>query len=185
VWHVASPWIADDVRSDVDQLILDLGLSARDPTGRDLEAIRRHVGAAGFDPLATFPADRRVVGLRRANGQIIQRGDAIPTAELHYLRHVVEQQEWPTGTTQAQYEASLRDLAVTLRVGILLSERPPFGWHVAIVGRTGSMRGPGGRDRVVVEYRVATGSWATGYQPREGSRFAISRLRRRWLRLPT
>ena len=60
MWHVASPWIADDVRSDVDQLILDLGLSARDPTGRDLEAIRRHVGAAGFDPLATFPAEQKM-----------------------------------------------------------------------------------------------------------------------------
>ena len=143
------------------------------------------VGAYIAFTLATFPADRRVVGLHRANGQIIQRGDVIPTAVLHYLRHVIDQHEWPTGTTQAQYEASLRDLALTLRVGILLSERPPFGWHVAIVGRTGTMRGPGGRDRVVVEFRVSTGFWATGYQPREGSRFAISRLRQRWLRLPT
>ena len=173
------------MRSDIDQLILDLGLGVRRATGRDLEAIRRHVSAAGFDPLATYPADRRVVGLQRTNGQIIQHGDPIPTAELHYLRHVVHQQEWPTGTTQAQYEQSLRDLALNLRVGILVSERSLFGWQVAIIGRTGTVRGPGGRDRVVVEYRVGTGSWATGYQPREGLRFAVTRLRKRWLRLPT
>jgi len=173
------------VRSDVDQLILDLGLGARRATGQDLEIIRRHVSAAGFNPLATFPADRRVAGLRRANGQVIQRGDPIPTAELHYLRHVVDQQEWPMGTTLAQYEQSLSDLALGLRVGILLSEHSLFGWHVTIIGRSGVMRGPGGRDRVVVEYRVRIGSWATGYQPREGLQFANARLRKRWLRLPT
>ena len=185
MWHVASPRVADDVRSEVDLLILDLGLSARNPTGRDLEAIRRHVGASGFDPLATFPADRRVAGLQRANGQIIQRGDAIPTAELHYLRHVVRQQEWPDGTTSPQYEDSLTNLALRLRVGMLVSEIPPFGWHLAIVGRTGALRGPRGFDWLVVEYRVSSGHWATGYQPEAGLQFALSRRRQRWLRLST
>jgi hypothetical protein len=67
------------VLSAVDHLILDLGLGARRATGRDLEMIRLHVAQAGFDPQATFPADRRVVGLRRSNGQIIRRGDMLPT----------------------------------------------------------------------------------------------------------
>src|SRR5689334_17449814 len=82
------------------------GLYARRsaPSGLDLETIRIHVSEAGFDPLATYPVDRRVIGLQRANGQTIQHGDLIPTAELHYLRHVVSQQEWSTGTTQEQYE---------------------------------------------------------------------------------
>jgi hypothetical protein len=72
-----------------------------------------------------------------------------------------------------------------LRVGILVSENQPFGWHLAIIGRTAAMRGPGGREWTVVEFRVSTGSWATGYRPREGLRFALPRLRQRWLRLPT
>src|SRR3954471_10246273 len=140
--------------SAVDQLILDLGLGARRASGRDLEAIRLHVAQAGFDPQATYPADRRVVGLQRSNGQVIQRGDLLPTDELHYLRHVVNQQEWPTGTTQAQYEDSLRNLALRLRVGMLVSENQPFGWHLAIIGRTATMRGPAGREWTAVEYRI-------------------------------
>jgi hypothetical protein len=131
------------VLSAVDQLILDLGLGARRATGRDLEAIRLHVAQAGFDPLATYPADPRVVGIQRSDGQIIQRGDLLRTAELHHLRHVVRLQEWPTGTTPVQYEDSLRNLALRLRVGMLVGDKPPFGWHLAIVGRTGTMRGPG------------------------------------------
>ena len=83
-------------RDNIDQLIVDLGLGIRDASGLDLEAIRLHVSAAGFDPQATFPADRRVVGHRRTSGRIIQFGDQIPTAELHFLRHVVSQQEWPS-----------------------------------------------------------------------------------------
>jgi hypothetical protein len=98
------------VLSDVDQLILDLGLGGRRATGQDLEAIRRHVSAAGFNPLATSPADRRVVGLRRANGQLIQFGDRIANDELHHLRHVIARAEWPIGTSQGQYDASLREM---------------------------------------------------------------------------
>jgi hypothetical protein len=173
------------VLSAVDELILDLGLGARRATGRDLEMIRLHVAQAGFDPQATFPADRRVVGLRRANGQIIRLGDPLPTDELHYLRHVVNQQEWPLGTTFAQYEDSLRNLALRLRVGILVSEKPPFGWQLAIIGRSSTVRGPRGNEWLLVEYRVATGHWATGHQPRDGVQFANGRRQRRWLRLST
>jgi hypothetical protein len=169
----------------VDQLILDLGLGARRATGRDLEAIRLHVALAGFDPLATYPADVRAAGLQRSNGQVIQRGDQIPTAELHYLRHVVYQREWQVGMTQIQYEDSLRNLALGLRVGILVSVVPPFDWHVAIIGRTGALRGPGGKEWTVVECRVRTGHWTTGFQPRDGLRFAVKRRWKRWLRLPT
>jgi hypothetical protein len=173
------------VLSSVDQLILDLGLGARRATGRDLEAIRLHVAQAGFDRLAIFPADVRAAGLTRADSTIVQRGDLLPTAELHYLRHVVRQQEWPPGTTQAHYEDSLRNLALRLRVGILISVVPPFGWHVGIVGRTGALRGPRGFDWLLVEYRVSTGHWSTGFQPEQGLQFANLRRRRRWLRLST
>jgi hypothetical protein len=139
------------------------------------------VSLAGFDPTATYPADRRVVGLRRANGQIIQRGDLIPTDEIHYLRHVEHQQEWPTGTTQAQYERSLANLAARMRV---VSVVPPFGWHIGIIGRTGDAKGPIGGDWMLVEYRVSSGHWSTGHQRRDGLAFANQRQRKRWLRLP-
>jgi hypothetical protein len=171
--------------SDADRLILNLIQTGRYPTGAELEAIRWHIAQAGFDPSVTSPADHRVVGLRRANGALTRLDDPIPTAELHYLRHVVRQAEWPPGTTQAQYEEGLASLAASLQVGILLREVAHFGWHVTIVGRSGSRRGPLGSAWMIVEYRVSDGHWVTGYQPRDGLLFAIRRPRRRWLRLQT
>ena len=173
------------MRSGIDQLILDIIADVHRLTGRDLEEIRRHVAQAGFDPTVTLPADPRIAGLRRANGGLIQVGDLIPTAELHFLRHVVRQQEWPIRTSQAQYEHSLADLTASLRVGILLRQVAHFGWHVTIVGRSGRLKGPSGADWMIVEYRVSDGRWVTGYQPRDGLLFANRRVRRRWLRLPT
>ena len=170
--------------SNINQFIVDLGRGLRNATGHDLETLRIHVAQAGFDSQRTFVADRRVIGLTRSNGQIIHLGDQIANDELHYLRHVVEQQEWPTGTTQSQYEDSLSNLALRLRVGILVSEKPPFGWHVGIVGRTAMNRGPDGAEWMLVEYRVNTGHWATGHQLRDGLVFANTRGLKRWLRLP-
>src|SRR6478752_2991173 len=122
--------------ADVDRLIESLIRTGRNPTGREIEEIRLHVAQAGFDPAISLEADPRIVGLRRANGSMVSLGDQIPTAELHYLRHVVRQEEWPAGTTQAQHEQSLADLAAGLRVGIPLRQVAHFGWHVSIVGRS-------------------------------------------------
>jgi hypothetical protein len=173
------------VPSDVDRLILNLIQTGRYPTGAELEAIRWHVAQSTFDRSMTLPADPRVVGLQRSDGTVVKLDDPIPTAELHYLRHIVRQAEWPIGTTQAQYEASLGQLASGLRVGVLLREVAHFGWHVTIVGRSGNLRGPRGSAWMIVEYRVSDGYWVTGYQPRDGLLFALRRARRRWLRLPT
>lgn len=171
--------------SPVDQLILDIAVGARAPTGRELVSIRRHIAAAGFDPHAHFPPNRRVIGLPWSGGAVVHAGARIPTVELHFLRHVVAQGEWPPGTTPTQYVRCLRDLADHSRAGILISMIPPFGWHVAIVGRTEAWRGPRGFDWMLVEYRVSSGYWATGFQLRDGLRFFIPRRHKRWLRLPT
>jgi hypothetical protein len=173
------------MQEDVHRLILTLIQTGRYPTGAELEAIRWHVAQASFDPAVAFPADPRIVGLRRSNGTLVRLDDPIPTGELHYLRHVVRQAEWPPGTTQEQYEVSLAHLASGLRVDILLREVAHFGWHVTIVGRSGNRRGPLGSAWMIVEYRVSDGHWVTGYQPRDGLLFALRRPRRRWLRLPT
>jgi hypothetical protein len=172
------------MQSAIDQLILDIIDEVRRPTGQDLEEVRLHVARAGFDPTIVLPADPRIVGLKRGNGQLVGLGDPIPTAELHFLRHVVRQQEWPKGTTESQYERSLGDLAASLRAGMLVRQIAHFGWHVTIVGRSANLKGPLGSDWMIVEYRVNDGSWVTGYQPRDGLLFANRRPRRRWLRLP-
>ena len=171
--------------SNINQFIVDLGRGLRNVTGHDLETLRFHVAQAGFDSQRTFVADRRVIGLTRSNGQIIQPGDLIRPAELHHLRHVKARTEWPIGTSQPQFEASLGELAQHPRAGILVSEHGLFGWQVAVVGRSGRWRGPSSFEWMLVEYRVSTGHWATGHQLRRGLAFANERGRKRWLRLPT
>jgi len=167
------------------QMIRDIAAGTRAPTGTDIAAIRAHIANAGFDPASSYLADRRVLGLPWSDGAAIEHGDRIPTAELHYLRHVVAQREWPPRTSPAEYVDSLRELADIPRTGILISEIPPFGWHVAIVGRSGRWQGPRGFEWMLVEYRVNSGHWATGFQVRDGLLFFISRRIKRWLRLPT
>jgi hypothetical protein len=169
----------------MDDLVLDIVEGRRPPTGHDLEAIRWQVAQAGFGTTASRAADDRLIGQRRLDGSAIHPGDFLPTSELHYLRHVVVQEEWPSWTTPTVYEWCLRSLALDPRAGILLRQIAHFGWHITMVGRSGRWKGRLGSDWMVVEYRVAEGHWVTGYQPRDGLLFANRRLRRRWLRLPT
>ena len=153
-----------------------------------MQRIRRHIADAGFDPTVSLPADARIVGLTPLGGRApLQLGDPVAAAELHYLRHVVAQNEWPLDTTRADYLRSARDLALDPRSGVLISEYRHYGWHVSIVGRSRSLQGPQGYSMTVVEYRVTTGYWATMLQLRQGyAHFeAAYRTRKLWLRLPT
>lgn len=86
-----------------DPLIRDVVAGIRAPTGSDVAAIRDHIAGAGFNPHASHPPDRRVLGLPWNGGAALSAGDRIPTAELHHLRHVVAQREWPAGTTEDEY----------------------------------------------------------------------------------
>lgn len=173
------------VAIDIERLILDIVSGRHAPSALDLDSVRYHVRGAGFDRHLQLPADRRVLGLTRTSGAPIGLGDLIPSEELHFLRHVLARSEWPVGTTPQTYIESLQSLATDPRAGILLSDVPPFGWHLAIVGRSGRWHGSAGFSWMVVEYRVVTRHWATGYQLRDGLTFANRRRRKRWLRLPT
>lgn len=111
----------------------------------------------------------------------------VDAAELHYLRHVLAQQEWPVGTTRANYLRGAHDLALDQRSGVLVSQYRNYGWHVTIVGRSGRLQGPQGYRFMVVEYRVVSGHWATALQLRQGyAHFDVPyRTSKLWLRLPT
>ena len=105
------------------RLIEDLAAGARQGvSGQELAAIREHVAAAGFSPSLLMPADLRVVGLVSPSGGSvpIARFDPVNVGELHYLRHVTAQQEWPIATRLADYYASGARLARDPRSG-----RPP------------------------------------------------------------
>lgn len=170
------------------QLILELVTGARQGvSGQELQRIREHVAAAGFGPTMTYPADIRVVGLiPPSGGTPLRRRDPVNVGEVHYLRHVVAQREWPFGTPLSAYYASGVNLALDRRSGVLVSIVGRFGIHLAIVGRAGRRRGTGGFTWMMVEFRLQTGYWSTLLQLREGLEHFNDPTRsgKRWLRLP-
>ena len=170
-------------------LILEVASGARmSVSARELQLIREHVAAAGFSPTLQTRADLRVVGLvPPSGGRPLALYDAANVGEMHYLRHVIAQQEWAYGTLLDEYYESGARLARDRRSGVLISMVGRFGVHVAIVGRTGPVIGPGGREWMLVEFRLSTGHWATLMHLRRGLRHFDdpSRVRKRWLRLPS
>ena len=169
--------------SDADRLMLEAATSIRDLGDDELQQVLEHIAIAGFDPAVNVPA----AGLAEHEweGRILMGRDRITSAARHYLRHVVLRQEWPVGTSFEHYLASLRVIILDPRSGILTS-RYRGQWQLTIVCRSGSMRGPGGFDWLLVGYRLGIGYWVTAYQARDGLRalFEPNREHRRWLRRP-
>ena len=155
---------AGDEERAVHRLIL---AAATDPnwqlTEEELARIVRHIAGAGFDPHALERARGNLVGHTRPGGGDVERGDRLPPAEIHYLRHCVARQEWPPETTLADYIA---DSAAVIRdpTSRLFASRYQGTWQCGAIGRNRSRRGPRGHDWIVVDYRLVTGFWATSYQ---------------------
>jgi hypothetical protein len=175
--------------SPVAALILDLATGVRESvSGQELALIREHVAAAGFSPTLRMAADRRVVGLVPPSGEHrpLARFDLVDVGELHYLRHVIAQQEWPIGATLADYYASGARLARDPRSGVLISTVGRFGIHVGVVGRARGLAGLGGREWMLVEFRLRIGHWATLMHLQRGLLHFNDpdRTRKIWLRLP-
>lgn len=110
----------------------------------------------------------------------------LPPAEAHYLRHVVVGREWPSGTSLADYVLSLREVVLDQRSGVMTS-RYEGTWQLTVVRRAGLYQGPAGFEWILVDYRVDTGHWVTGFQPRGGLEVVEQDPRRtdvRWLQRP-
>ena len=58
---------------------------------------------------------------------MLQGSDRLIPAETHYLRHVVAQQEWPSGTTLDDYLNRLGAVVLDHRSGVLVSRRRAEG----------------------------------------------------------
>ena len=150
--------------SRADQLILAAATGARRLSDEELREVLEHVAHAGFDPRP----DRR----------------GRTAAEKHFRKHVIEQREWPEDTTFEQYLASARMVVLDPRSSIMTSQY--YREHqLAVIGPSGSMRGPKGGDWIVVEYRLGLGHWTTVFQPEDLQHDFIHVPRRenvRWLR---
>jgi hypothetical protein len=166
-----------------DQLILDAAEGRRQLTADELQQVLEHVAQAGFDPTPSVRA-KGLAGLLW-QGRLLTGRDLMTSAERHFLRHVVRFQEWPPGTGLADYLSSVRDIILDPMSSVLVS-RYLGSWQLGVVRESLHLRGPGGLDWVLVEYRVALGRWVTAYQvPTLQDLHSPERTHVQWLRPPT
>lgn len=153
-------------------------MGMRQLSEKDLRLIARHVARKYF-ARSKFLFVRNYARNKRWGGRIVRRNDRIESAADHYLKHVETNQEWPVGTTPAEYVQSLRDVILDPDSGIYTSQFDNQGYHIAFIRRSRDLKGPGGRDWVMIEYRLATERWTTGFQPRDGLRWITHNPTRR------
>jgi hypothetical protein len=168
--------------SPVDHAIRELVRTGRPIADNELDLIRRHVAAVGFDPHALETARTTAAGVNW-HGSLVQARDRLPPVEAHYLRHVVKTPQWPPGTTLSQYVESITRMILDPDSGVFVSFYQD-ALQFAFIGRSGSLQGPGGERWVVVEYRVDTRHWVTAHQIALTNVYHPRRRALRWLRRP-
>ncbi|MSQ14861.1 MAG: hypothetical protein EXR50_03240 [Dehalococcoidia bacterium] len=142
---------------------MEAATGVRRLTDEELQHIIEHVAGAGFDADAHERARGRLAGLNW-HGQLLRGGDMLSPAEVHYLRHVIAQREWPEDTTLEAYTQSIVEAALSPAAGIFASRFRNRGWQLSVIVPTGQWLGPRGREWILVEYRLSTGHWVTAYQ---------------------
>jgi hypothetical protein len=172
-----------DDRYEVRRLIDEAAEGTRRLSNDELMQIVWHIGGAGFDPYAREQVRGSLAGTRW-RGKVLRGRDRLPPLERHYLRHVVQQQ-WPEHTSLQGYAASIRDVIRDPTSGVFTS-RYQGAWQVGVVRLSRSLRGPGGSEWILIEYRTKTGHWVTAYQPAAGLAELQNPRREnvRWLRQP-
>jgi hypothetical protein len=154
---------------------------ARDLTDAELQTVLEHVARAGFSPFVHVAATGLVGMLWQ--GHLLRGRDRITSAERHYLRHVVQREEWPPGTSLADYVGSAQAVVLDPTSGVFTNRYQGF-WQLGVVRDSGSLKGPAGGAVVLVQYRVALNHWTTVHQLRRGLvDLALSAMQdERWLR---
>lgn len=174
-----------EAQQDANCLIREAADGARVLTSSELQQVLQHVAAAGFDPLAREAARGPLRGLIW-NGLPLAASTRIPADARHWLLHVRVNRDWPDGTTLLGYVQSLRTLILDPESGVFTNSYKGE-LSLGVIRSSRELRGPGGSAWVLVQYRVATGHWTTGFQPVDGLD-EITKAdwgRVQWLRRPT
>lgn len=171
--------------SRADQLILEAATGARRLSLTELQEVLEHVAQAGFDPNARERARGQLAGIVW-QGQVLRGSTLLPPVERHYLKHALVQQEWPPGTTLDDYIRSIREVILDPRSGVAMRRFEGKAWQLTVVGPSGRWRGPDGGEWMLVDYRVETGHWMTGYQFKDDPELILREKASdlRWLRRP-
>jgi hypothetical protein len=176
---------SDDDRTVVANLLHEAASERRRLTAAEVEVILKHVASAGFDPTARETGRRPLEG-GIWQGQRLTTRSRLPPEVRHWLLHARVRQEWPNGTTQHQYVESLRRVLLDPDSGIFVNHYKGE-LSLGAIRESRALQGPGGFNWVLVQYRVATGHWTTGFQPADGldEIEAPDWGRVIWLRMPT
>lgn len=144
----------------IDDLILKLIETGRQASAEEVAAIIAHVARA---PFATYLA-KVPNQLRRL---LIEKGVELPvrlsSLAVHWLKRVVEEEQWPTGTTDVQYVADLQKAILHPHVQIWSYRyyRQPF---VGFLSPSHIQGVKGARVFIFVVYSPLYGTITTGYQ---------------------
>ena len=146
--------------SQVDELILNLVDSGRQASVSELATIVGHVAQAPFAVyLAKVPNQLRQL----LSGQGIQLPSKLSSLEIHLLKRVNEEEQWPKGTTAAQYVAALHQAISHSDVQIWYYRYygQPF---IGFLSPTPVQMTEGARAYTFVAYSPTYGTIMTGYQ---------------------
>lgn len=146
--------------SAIDDLILNLIETGRQASAEEVAAIVAHVAQAPFATyLAKVPNQlRRLLTVKGA-----ELPSKLPSLTIHWLKRVVEEEQWPPGATNGQYVADLQT-AVLHPQGQLWTYRyyqQPFAGFLSPSHVQGSK---GARAFIFVVYSPLYGTITTGYQ---------------------
>lgn len=147
-------------------MVVEAAVGRRELSEKDLARIAEHVSRVGFDPDHGIRAEAGASGVVW-EGRWVGEDDALSSADYHYIRHPYKGQEWPEGTTQSEYQASIAALITDPDTGILAS-RFRGRWTLSFVRKSRELEGRFGHEWTLVEYNPATDHWATAFQPARG-----------------
>jgi hypothetical protein len=160
---------SEDTADTISELVRDLGASGRSASAQELGRLR------------TFFADQ----VLPTEHDLAANTSAGRYARSKYAEHVRRREEWPPGTSPAEYPASLRATVQSQASGIRLYQHPQHHqWMLLFVARTRrAWQGPAGFSSLVVLFNAENASWVTGFQVNGSDRY----IRRRggwWLKSP-
>ncbi len=144
----------------VDDLILNLIETGRQASTEEVAAIIAHVAQAPFATyLAKVPNQLR----RLLTAKGVELPAKLPSLAIHWLKRVGEEEQWPPGTTDAQYVADLQKAVLHPDVQICCYRyyQQPF---VGFLSPSHVQGVKGARVFIFVAYSPLYGTITTGYQ---------------------
>ncbi len=114
---------------DIARLVLEAANGARRLAEEEIRQIIEHIAQAGSDSVAMEYVGGRVRD-REWQGRILRGRDRLSPSDAHYVRHVIAGHEWPAGTTQEQYIASIEQAIRNPDTTIFVSLYEDREWQV-------------------------------------------------------